>query len=127
MPTINRESEVDFFLEDIVVYVTNKFDIERNFPLYAHEDARDIISELKDDLKECKEELRSSHLLERFKDCAHQQVDDSFDSFWALKEELENSSDSSTFRKFTLNSILIFLVVKILIWKDDVICVKKST
>lgn len=115
MPTINRESEVDFFLDDIVIYVTNKFDIERSLPVYAHEDARDIISEMKDDLKECKEELRSSHSLERFRNCAHQQVDDSFDSFWELKQDLENSSGASAFRRFTLNSILSFLVVKILI------------
>jgi uncharacterized protein YvpB len=62
-------------------------------PKFAQEDGREIMSELGENLSECRNQLQSDHMLWQYKVCVHQQLDSTDNQIWDLINQL--STDSS--------------------------------
>lgn len=65
-----------------------------NVPLYAQEDANEIIDELREGVDDCKEILLRTHRLSEFKVCAHIQCEAVENRLWDLQGSLVNISNS---------------------------------
>lgn len=65
-------------------------------PKYAREDGRDIMTELNENLAECRTRLLSDKVLWQYKVCVHQQLDTTDNQIWELINSLhrdENDKD----------------------------------
>lgn len=109
LPTIKHESEVEEYIEQTILNFIVEFDVERNFPGYAHESGRDIISELRDELNECGDNIRLTHSIKDFNSCVHQHVEDAKSSMWELTEDL--IPPSSRAGSLSLGTLLIPLIL----------------
>lgn len=77
-----------------LTYITEKLSIEK-LPEYSRDDARDILEELQDDLKTCKENLSRNHLMHEFRQCAHEQLEAASNKVWEFTDSI-NEADSSS-------------------------------
>lgn len=114
LPTIKHESEAEEYIEQTVLTFIVEYDVERDFPGYAHESGRDIISELRDELSECRDNIRLTHSIKDFNSCVHQHVEDAKSSMWELTKDL--IPPSSRAGSLRLGTILIVLIFGLSLW-----------
>lgn len=94
-PTIEHEAQIAEFLVQALTYITDKLSIEK-LPEYSRDDARDILEELQDDLKTCKENLLRNHLLHEFRQCAHEQLEAASNKVWEFTGSINDADSSSS-------------------------------
>lgn len=87
-------------------------------PKYAQEDARDIINYLSANLKECKNQFVSDHILWQYKKCVFQQLDATDNQIWDLKNslrldssEIDDDDSQSNSLSISLSLIICNLII----------------
>jgi hypothetical protein len=86
---------VDEYQKKLLEKARENFNIS-SLPSVAREDGNDILIRLEENLDECRNLLKSDHMLWEYKVCIYQRLDTFENEIWDLRQSLRDEEDESS-------------------------------